>query len=231
MNEGQRLAAVLATAAVVGLAGCGGPASSTPPVASLPRGSGTASGSPTAGKSATAGVARSKGNATELLDEWAGCMRRHGDPGQTDPTIDASDVIHISVPAGATAGVLPSGQNPRSGLACIKYLSSAQSAVRGDKPFPARASLAQQLKYSRCMRARGISGFPDPSAGGGIQAHPGGDLNPSSPAFQSASKACARKTGVPGLGGGALPAGAIEVGGGPAGNGVGFIVTGPLGNG
>ena len=42
-----------------------------------------------------------KGNPTQLLDEWATCMRSHGDPDQVDPTIDANKVIHITFPADA----------------------------------------------------------------------------------------------------------------------------------
>jgi hypothetical protein len=32
-----------------------------------------------------------------LLNEWAACMRKHGDPDQADPTIDPSKVIHITI--------------------------------------------------------------------------------------------------------------------------------------
>lgn len=50
---------------------------------------------------------------------------------------------------------------------------------------------ADLLKYSKCMRAHGLSDFPDPSNGGiKLQAGQGGDLNPSSPKFQAAEKAC-----------------------------------------
>ena len=31
-----------------------------------------------------------------MLDEWATCMRAHGDPDQADPTIDANRIIHIT---------------------------------------------------------------------------------------------------------------------------------------
>ena len=31
-----------------------------------------------------------RGNATQLVDEWAACMRSHGDPNQADPIIDAT---------------------------------------------------------------------------------------------------------------------------------------------
>jgi hypothetical protein len=30
-----------------------------------------------------------------VLDEWAACMRRHGDPNQADPTITANKLIDI----------------------------------------------------------------------------------------------------------------------------------------
>ncbi|MGH2858558.1 MAG: hypothetical protein ACRDMJ_13875 [Solirubrobacteraceae bacterium] len=39
------------------------------------------------------------------------------------------------------------------------------------------------------MRAHGVTNFPDPGPSGGIQI-PGGAINPQSPAFQSAQKAC-----------------------------------------
>ena len=76
------------------------------------------------------------------------------------------------------------------------------------------------------MRANGIPDFPDPTGGGlSIQVHPGSDLNPNNPTFQNASKLCAKKTGVPGFGGGTPQPGPIEAtsGGGPQG--------GPGGNG
>jgi hypothetical protein len=40
------------------------------------------------------------------------------------------------------------------------------------------------------MRAHGVSGFPDPSSGGGIQIPAGSGIKPRSPAFQTAQKAC-----------------------------------------
>jgi hypothetical protein len=42
------------------------------------------------------------------------------------------------------------------------------------------------------MRAHGLPDFPDPSSQGHllVKAHSGGDLNPTSPQYQSANKAC-----------------------------------------
>lgn len=51
-------------------------------------------------------------------------------------------------------------------------------------------ALAQGLKFSRCMRAHGVTNFPDPTAHGGFFVRIGGGLNPSNPVFQSAQRAC-----------------------------------------
>jgi hypothetical protein len=206
--------AAIAAAAAIGLAACGG--SSSPHVASLGNGSGNSAGGTT--------TTLPKGNPTQLLDEWASCMRSHGDPTQVDPTIDANKVIHITFPA-AASGNGPVGLGEGSNDPCDAYLTAASTALRGGKPLQ-RPDPAKLEKFSQCMRANGIPDFPDPSGGGlSIQAHPGSDLNPNNPTFQNASKLCAKKTGVPGLGGGPPPAGAIEATGGqgpqsgPGGNG------------
>jgi hypothetical protein len=55
---------------------------------------------------------------------------------------------------------------------------------------------AQLVKYAVCMRSHGLSDFPDPvpSPLGGFAFHyhatPGSQLDPNSPQFQSATKAC-----------------------------------------
>jgi hypothetical protein len=157
-----------------------------------------------------------KGNPTQLLDEWATCMRSHGDPGQVDPTIDANGVIHITFPStGNSPDVL--GGRGSTDNACSAYLTAASTALRGGHPLQ-KPDPAKLEKFSQCMRAHGIPDFPDPSGGGlSIQTHPGSDLSPQNPTFQNASKLCAKKTGVPGLGG-TPPRGAIMAtsGGGPS---------------
>jgi hypothetical protein len=208
--------AVLAAAAI-GLAACGG--SSSPHVASLGNSSGTTPGPTTT---------LPKGNPTQLLDEWASCMRANGTPGVADPTIDANGVIHITLPATGTdqggSGKVSSGGGPGGGP-CGAYLTAASTALRGGQPLQ-KPDPAKVLKYSECMRANGIPDFPDPSGHGlQIQIRPGSDLDPNNPTFKNASKLCAKKTGVPGLGGAGPQRGGIEeqTGNGPAG--------GPGGNG
>ena len=218
--------AALAAAAVIGLAACGG--SSSPHVASLNNSSGNASASTT--------TTLPTGNPTQLLDEWASCMRSHGDPNQVDPTIDANKVIHITFPAGAS-GNGPVGLGKGSNDPCSAYLTAASTALRGGKPLP-KPDPAKLEKFSQCMRTHGIPDFPDPS-GGGLQIHssPGSDLNPNNPTFKNASKLCAKKYGLPGLGGGTPQPGSIEATagsgpqGGPGGNGGAGTKTGVIAGG
>ena len=79
-------------------------------------------------------------------------------------------------------------------IACVGLVCALAVAGCGslDKPKTHDAAFAQALKFSNCMRAHGVSSFPDPGAGGGIQLVPGSGLNPRSPSFQSAQKACSK---------------------------------------
>lgn len=58
----------------------------------------------------------------------------------------------------------------------------------------ANAGLAKTgigLKLANCMRSHGVPNFPDPSPGGGLRITPQSGIDPRSPAFQSAQRACA----------------------------------------
>jgi hypothetical protein len=202
---------VVALAAVAfALAACGG--SSPPSVASL-RKSGSVGSN---GGSTT--TTQPTSNATALLNQWAACMRTHGDPNQADPTIDADKVIHITwnpaIPGGYN-GTNKGGQgNSGPGQYCRSYLTAAQNVLRAGRaanpPDP-----AQLEKLSECMRANGIPDFPDPVNGTlSFNAGASGDLNPNDPTFQNASKKCTQRTGVqlPGAGG-PLPPGTITLNG------------------
>jgi hypothetical protein len=62
------------------------------------------------------------------------------------------------------------------------------------------ATKADALAYSKCMRAHGITDFPDPNSKGqiAISAGPGSDLDPNSPRWQSAQEACKALAPSPG---------------------------------
>jgi hypothetical protein len=183
--------AVLVAAATLALAACTS-GSSTPQVARL----GTTSSPGTGSSGGSTPGTQPAGNPTRLLNEWAACMRSHGDPGQADPTIDASKVIHIvmvpSVQGGPTGYIVPPGQGGTGpGLSCDAYLTAAETALRGDLPAIQLPSQAQFLKFAECMRASGVPDFPDPASDGFQFSGP-----PDDPALQYAASTCATKTGV-----------------------------------
>ncbi|HEX4402271.1 MAG TPA: hypothetical protein VHZ98_13185 [Galbitalea sp.] len=66
-------------------------------------------------------------------------------------------------------------------------------------PAPTATAATGLLAYSQCMRSHGLADFPDPNSQGVIEgkssSSAGGtpsDLNPNSPTYQAAQKACQR---------------------------------------
>jgi hypothetical protein len=51
------------------------------------------------------------------------------------------------------------------------------------------------LALAQCMRSHGITNFPDPRSGGGIAINAGSGVDPNSPQYQAAWKACQSKAG------------------------------------
>ena len=132
---------------------------------------------------------------------YADCMRSNGVPSFPDPG------------GGGGGLVIPNDVNTAS-----PAFQTAQRACQSLVPGPAaRSPTTEQdremlLAMSRCMRAHGVSGFPDPvsspptNPAGFAMAfgHPGAfivipdALNPQSPAFRRAAGSC----GLPGTKGG-----------------------------
>lgn len=200
--------AVLVATSVLALAACGsGPGS--PHVASLGE-----SGENSKGTTTT----QLKGNPTQLLNEWAVCMRRHGDLNQADPTIDSNDDIDITWNPAITGGINGTNKGGQGdagpGQYCREYLTAAQSALGGNRRPQSDQAVLE--KFSQCMRANGVPNFPDPTPGGGLSfpVGSGGDLNPNNSTFRNASHLCAQRTGaqVPGAGGNP-PTGTIKLNG------------------
>lgn len=68
---------------------------------------------------------------------------------------------------------------------------SGNSSSAGSSPGSPQATgspQSRQLAFARCMRAHGITDFPD--SGSPIQPSPGSDLNPDNPTYQAARQAC-----------------------------------------
>jgi hypothetical protein len=79
---------------------------------------------------------------------------------------------------GASPGVANLG-------AAATSTTSASSANGGGGSKPENA-----VQFSSCMRSHGVTNFPDPSAGGGLSLSPSMGVNPDSPTFQAAQRAC-----------------------------------------
>lgn len=113
---------------------------------------------------------------------YAECMRTHGVPNFPDPT-QSSRGFSFNPKADSNSPHFSSANN-----ACKRLLPDD-----GGPPTAAQlaAETAKMLKYSQCMRAHGVPSFPDPI----ISPHAFGfrlnGVDPNSPLFQAAQKACA----------------------------------------
>jgi hypothetical protein len=74
-------------------------------------------------------------------------------------------------------------------LASILLLAACGSS--SSKPKHARIAANVFIAYSKCMRANGVTNFPDPT-GHGIQLSASSGINPRSPAFQKAQSTCSK---------------------------------------
>ncbi|HEX4036196.1 MAG TPA: hypothetical protein VHX66_17275 [Solirubrobacteraceae bacterium] len=128
---------------------------------------------------------------TEL--KFSACMRANGKPNFPDP--NAAGVIQVNLDP----------NSPQLGAAmknCAKYRANGGQPTAAT---PKGRFTAQALAFSKCMRSHGITDFPDPQTAGGtvrlgVGRGPGaGDLDPNTPLFQDAQKACdSLIPGVPG---------------------------------
>jgi hypothetical protein len=72
-------------------------------------------------------------------------------------------------------------------LVCASALAACGSS---SKTPGAKAHANVMIAFSKCMRARGVTNFPDPSGGGGGLNIAGTGINPQSPAFRAAQATC-----------------------------------------
>jgi hypothetical protein len=193
----RRAVAVALALATLGIlaAGCGGKGSPNAGVASLggttttsssndsgSAGSGGGTSSGGGGGSSSFGVNMSvNGASRRQVIAFAQCMRTHGVPNFPDPSSDGSFHFNGS----------PKDQP--------KFLSASQKCHKllpaGKPPSPAQQQKMKEagLKFSACMRSHGFPSFPDPTfSNGGMQLrlNKGAGMDPNSPRFQSAQRAC-----------------------------------------
>jgi hypothetical protein len=203
------LLAAMALISAILVVGCGGGGSS-PPVANVTSTTtsttsrAASTGTTTATQqsrtattsTSSSGAALSKGNAGGSLVEWAACMRRHGDPNQPDPAIDAHGGINISIPG--IAGTAESLSNAvHNGTApCNEYLEAASAALRAGARNLTPPNQTALVSYSQCMRASGVPNYPDPGTGETLNLQSAG-IDPNSPFFVRANNVCGHKIHAP----------------------------------
>ena len=86
--------------------------------------------------------------------------------------------------------------------------AASSSDATSSGPSSPGALEADELAYSKCMRAHGVPDFPDPSAGGGFRVPVGSGTFTSSPASKAAQAKCSKLLpggGLPGVGSGPAP--------------------------
>jgi hypothetical protein len=131
--------------------------------------------------SASAADTRAKMHDAAL--QFARCMREHG--------------VNVPDPKPGNGGIMIQGgpgdksRMDRAQRACQKYLEKVKPPA--PSPEQEREMRENALAHARCMREHGID-FPDPTFQGGgrvTMKFPEG-VDPQSPAFQAAEKACAK---------------------------------------
>lgn len=183
---------VLLAAAAVALAGCGGAeAPSVATIATTTNTSTTATGD-SAGNAGGGSATATGKDATVFLVQWSACMRSHGDPDQTTPSVDNHFQINVMLPFTASQTLsdeVHGGTSP-----CNRYLAAATAALKAAHPAPPGPSgNATFVRYAACMRANGVPNYPDPT--GNRTDLNGIDMN--SPFFIRANKLCGRQIGAP----------------------------------
>jgi hypothetical protein len=139
--------------------------------------------------------------------KFASCMRANGVPNFPDPGSNGGGGLQIQASDRAGSGKSLSVNGvPVS----APGFQRAQQACRKDLPNGGHPSAAQQAQFkhqalamSRCMRSHGVPNFPDPTfgtgpGGGGTVRIGGPGIDPQSPAFQAAQRACGGKFGIKG---------------------------------
>lgn len=143
----------------------------------------TCGGSPSsAGSGGSANVAPSTSTPSnsEKALAFASCMRAHGVPNFPDPNNGGQfNKVALARLAAASSG-FPSAQS-----ACSHLLPSPSATQQ-------RQTAAQALRFSQCVRAHGVTNFPDPDSTGRIPDPASFGIDQGSPEFEAANQACGK---------------------------------------
>jgi hypothetical protein len=162
-RDGRRRAGMLAVAAAAAvlLAACGGSSPSNAPQ-----------------DSTTADY--------QHLLAYSECMRSHGDPDFPDPTHGPNGGWALEVTGPSAQRTMNSPISTAAAQACQKLRPGGNHLTQAQL----QARTAQLLKVSVCMRAHGITNFPDPDPTTRLGFNIPPSLDIYTPQFQAAEKAC-----------------------------------------
>jgi hypothetical protein len=183
-----------ATVAVL-LAGCGGHARTTTRI-DVP---GARAGSRTVIIGAhSVGSARAAGQrpSRPSMLAFAECMRSHGVPDFPDPRPPGQIPRGNAFEPAATGGFTANPNSPAYQAASTDCRSLADASPV--TPGSVNRVMASQLRFAVCMRAHGVTNFPDPTSTGEI-----GDngaisgVNQNAPAYRAAEDTCRHVLALP----------------------------------
>ena len=126
---------------------------------------------------------------------FSACMRSHGVPSFPDPTANGGISIQVQPGSGINPNT-PAFQSAQH--ACQSLLPAGKTSGGSVSP----AVRAQILRYAACIRAHGVPNYPDPTFNGNaVNFGNLSGINPNSPAYRSALRACASLNPMNGHGG------------------------------
>jgi hypothetical protein len=148
----------------------------------------------TGGGSTPSASSSAGGSAMQKALAYASCMRSHGVPNFPDPAsngqfqITSNEGVNINSPQYQNAS---------------KDCQSLAPAL-GGSPGQNRTAA---LRFSSCMRSHGVPNFPDPNANGGFMIGANNGIDPNSPQYQNAQRACQKYMPGAASGGGTFVSG------------------------
>jgi hypothetical protein len=110
-------------------------------------------------------------------------MRSHGISDFPDPTTSPGGRVAIQLNGGPGSDLNKSNPTFKAANQVCRSLEPGGSGI----PQQSAQKIAAEVKWAGCMRSHGLSSFPDPNGQGAFDRN---KFDESTPAFQSASKAC-----------------------------------------
>jgi hypothetical protein len=135
------------------------------------------------GAKTPAGAAGASSGAVAKFEAYSQCMRGHGIRDFPDPTTSPGGGVGISLQGGPGSDLDRNDPRFKAANQACRSLEPGGSAT----PALSAQKIAAEVKWAQCMRSHGLPSFPDPNGQGAFDRS---KFNESSPAFQSAGKAC-----------------------------------------